>query len=43
MKNKLEFRFIFSQTLKIKKTPNINFLYKKKEFKINIIRFNSLN
>jgi hypothetical protein len=42
-KNQPELIFIFSWTLKVKKTPNMNFSLQKKPFDTNIVCFSGLN
>jgi hypothetical protein len=41
--NQPEFRYVCSQTLKVKKTPNMNSSHQMKQFDINIVHFGGLN
>jgi len=41
--NQPEFRYVFSQTLKVKKTPDMNSPHQIKLFDTNIVHFGGLN
>jgi len=42
-KNQTELIYVFSRTLKVKKTPNMNLPHQIESFDTNIVRFGGLN